>query len=419
MARSRKSQIAILSLLLVVGAVCPPLGGASAPEDKWRLWTGPTQLRGANVYQRRVYPELDGHTFLGPGPFGPPFTQEDFDRLAALGANYVNISHPGLFTERPPYRLDPAAQANLDRLLGMAEAAGLYAVISFRTGPGRAEFTFLLGDLGDWFGEEYLHDSVWGDPEAQAAWAEMWKYTARRYRHNPVVVGYDLMVEPNSNEVGSDYLRDRLDVWDPEEFYARYGGTLYDWNQLYPVIVAAIRQVDPHTPILVGAMGYSAVDWLPYLVPTQDPRTVYTVHQYQPFVYTHQEPHARGYTYPGRFDTDWDGFPDDFDRGWLEELLSPVDEFVAAHRVPVAVNEFGVVRWAPGAAEFLEDQIALFEARGLNWALWAWEPSWPPWRETVTAFNYLLGPEPGNLEPTDSALLAVITHYWASNSTRP
>ncbi len=406
-------------LALLAGLMVLSLGAIAGAQDKWSLWTGPTQLRGANIYQRRVYPELDGRTFLGPGPFGPPYTQRDFDRLATLGANYVNISHPGLFTENPPYRLDPAAQANLDRLLGMAEAAGLYAVISFRTGPGRSEFTFMLGDLGDWFTEEYLNDSVWGDPRAQAAWAEMWKYTAQRYSGSSVVVGYDLMVEPNSNEVGSDFIHERLDIWDPEEFYARYSGSLYDWNQFYPAIVAAIREVDRETPILVGAMAYSAVDWLPYLIPTADPRTVYTVHQYAPFVYTHQEPYAQGYTYPGRFDTDWDGTPDDFDRDWLEGLLSTVDEFVSLHRVPVAVNEFGVVRWAPGADKFLEDQIALFEARGLNWALWAWEPSWRPWEREVTAFNFRLGPDPTSRDQVDSPLFQVIRAAWARNRIKP
>jgi hypothetical protein len=65
--------------------------------DKWTLWTDGTQLRGANIWQRVVVPELDGDEFLGDGYVGPPFTQADFDRLAALGANYINLSHPGLF----------------------------------------------------------------------------------------------------------------------------------------------------------------------------------------------------------------------------------------------------------------------------------------------------------------------------------
>jgi len=62
--------------------------------DKWSLWTQGTKLRGANTWQRIVVPELDGPEFLGSGYIGPPYTQADFDELGALGANYVNLSHP-------------------------------------------------------------------------------------------------------------------------------------------------------------------------------------------------------------------------------------------------------------------------------------------------------------------------------------
>ncbi|MFQ6093285.1 MAG: hypothetical protein ACE5OR_11540, partial [bacterium] len=118
---------------------------AETVVDKWALWNQGTQLRGANIYQRRVYPELD-NGFLGPGPVGPPYSQEDFDRLAELGANYVNISHPGLFTENPPYTLDEDIQDNLDNLLAMIAQADMFAVISFRTGPGRSEFWAVWGE---------------------------------------------------------------------------------------------------------------------------------------------------------------------------------------------------------------------------------------------------------------------------------
>ncbi|HID92700.1 MAG TPA: hypothetical protein EYP60_01270, partial [bacterium (Candidatus Stahlbacteria)] len=326
----------ILLLMLLLLVLLDNQLNAETVIDKWALWTGGTHLRGANIYQRRVYPELDGPDFMGSGSVGPPYIQEDFNRLAAMGANYVNISHPGLFTEKPPYTLDQDIQDNLDSLLGMIAKANMFAVISFRTGPGRSEFTFFWDEVGDWFDTGYLNDSVWQDQAAQNAWVAMWHYTAERYRDNPIVVGYNLMVEPNSNEVGSHALNDPLNIWNPEEFYSNYGGTLYDWNQLYPRITAAIREVDSTTPILVGGMGYSAIEWLPYLQPTGDTRTVYTVHQYEPFVYTHQEPPLVN-TYPGVFDTDGDGVDDQFNRTWLDNLLTTVDTFVSTHSVPVAV----------------------------------------------------------------------------------
>ena len=348
--------------------------------DKWALWTGGAQLRGANIYQRRVYPELDGSEFMGAGPVGPPYTQEDFDRLAALGANYVNVSHPGLFTEKPPHALDEDIQDNLDHLL----------------------------------------DSIWQDQDAQDAWVDMWRYTAARYRDNPIVVGYDLMVEPNANEVGSHALNDPLDVWDPEEFYADYGGTLYDWNQLYPRISTAIREVDSDTPILIGGMAYSAVEWLPYLELTGDPHTVYMVHQYAPVQYTHQWWDSLDCAYPGSCDVDWDGEDEQFDRAWMEDLLSTIDTFITTHSVPVAVNEFGLMRWEPGADRFMDDQMDLFEQRGMNHALWVWDPSWEAWTEEVDAFNFRHGPDPDNHQDVVSSdLMDVIIKYWGRDTIRP
>jgi uncharacterized protein (TIGR01370 family) len=388
----------------------PPHAGPGI--DKWALWADGPHLRGANIYQRRVYSELDGPDFMGSGPVGPPYTQADFDRLAALGANYVNISHPGLFTETPPYTLDQDIKDNLDNLLDMIAKADMFAVISFRTGPGRAEFSVCcLGD--DWFDESYLNDSVWQDQAAQDAWVEMWRYTAERYRNNPIIVGYDLMVEPNVNEVW-------LDIWEPEEFYPAYADTLYDWNQLHPRITTAIREVDPDTPILIGAMSYSAIEWLPYLQPTGDPRTVYAVHQYAPVRYTHQWWDSLELTYPGEFDIDWDGDDDQFNRAWLENLLSTADEFAATHGVPVAVNEFGTVRWVPGAADFMDDQIDLFEQQGMNHALWSWDPSWEPWTAENDAFNFRHGPDPDHhADVASSDLIDVIVEYWGRNTIRP
>jgi hypothetical protein len=384
-----------------------PLVSRAGGTDKWALWTGPTQLRGANVYQRRVYPALDGADFFGPGPVGPPYTQADFDALAAMGANYVNISHPGLFAEAPPYTLDAGIQTNLDNLLGMIAQARMFAVISFRTGPGRAEFSVCcFGDT--WFDDSYYNDSVWQDQAAQDAWVDMWRYTAERYKDDPIVVGYDLMVEPNANEVGSD-ATDPLDIWDPEPFYDQYGGTLYDWNQLYPRITAGIREVDSNTPILIGGMGYSGVEWLPYLEPTGDPRTIYAVHQYEPFDYTHQEPP------PAR------SYPDgQFNKNWLDGLLSTIDDFRTTHGVPVAVNEFGVMRWEPGAGDYMDDEMDLFEQRGLNHALWLWECSWPPIQDEIDAFNFRHGPDPDNhADVTSSDLIDAIIKYWGRNTIRP
>jgi hypothetical protein len=96
---------------------------AAPVADKWNLWAGDTHPCGANICQRLVYPELDGRTSMGPGPVGQPYIQDDLDPLAALGADYVNVSHPGLFSEDAPYVLDQGIQDNLHNLLDMIAQA--------------------------------------------------------------------------------------------------------------------------------------------------------------------------------------------------------------------------------------------------------------------------------------------------------
>jgi len=387
------------------GAMQPtrePLAG-----DKWALWRDGTQLRGANIYQRIVVPWLDGDEFLGSDYIGPPYTQADFDRLAELGANYVNISGPGLYTVEPPYVLDEKAQAYMDNLLDMIARADMFAVITVRHGPGRSTFA-----ITGWADESLMVNAVWEEQAAQDAYVEMWRYMAEHYRDNPIVVGYDLMCEPNSNDL--------FDISEPDEFYAQYGGTSYDWNQLYPHITRAIRQVDPDTPILVAGNGWSGLRWLPYLEPTGDPRTVYMFHQYEPQdEYTHQDPPAAN-SYPGSFDLDWDGAPDDFNRAWLEGFLGIVDDVRDEYDgAVIGVNEFGVVRWVPGGATFMDDQMAMFEERGLNHALWDWAPSWAPWTQDVSEFNFRFGPDPNNATDTPNDLMDVILKYWNRNTVRP
>lgn len=392
-----------------LGQTAVPIATASpeATGDPWALWTaGRTVLRGANIYQRRVIPDLDGETFMGPGPLGPPYTQADFDALAAQGANWVNLSVPGLFTVQPPYRPDEAVVARVDALIEMAARAGLYVVLSARTGPGRSEFSILRNGAGDWFPASYLVETVWQDAQARQAWAAMWRYTAARYRDNPAVIGYDLMVEPNANDI--------VDEWDPAAFYARYGGTGYDWNAWYPALVAAIREVDPDTPILVGGMGYSVVDWLPYLRPVDAPRVVYTAHQYAPFVYTHQSPEDH-LTYPGVFDADFDGQPETVNRAWLADYLQALADFRQRVGAPVAVNELGVVRWAPHAASFMDDQLSLLEDLGVNYAVWAWHAAWPPLAEGDHDFTFRFGPDPAQRQDVPNALWDTYRRFWQRN----
>ena len=285
----------------------------------------------------------------------------------------------------------------------------MFATIGFRTGPGRADWSICCADE-DW-AQPYLVDTVWLDRQAQAGWADMWRYAAEHFRDQHIVVGYKLMVEPNAAAF-------HLGIYDPAVFYRDYAGSTYDWNSFFPAIIAAIREVDSQTPILVSADDFSSIEWLPYVNLVTDERTLYYVDQYAPHAYTHQDASAI-FSYPGTFDTDFDGDSEVFDLAWLEDHLNGIDAFMAQTGEHVAVEEFGVHRWSPGAVNYLSDEMALFEARNLNYAIWEWTSSWKEYSVEVNDFNVKFGTDSENVNEMDNELLAVLISYWARNTLRP
>jgi len=321
------------------------------------------------------------------------------------------ISGPGLYTEEPPYQVDTEVQKNLDRLLEMIANADMFATISFRSGPGKAEWSLCC--WGEPYYEGYFNDRIWTDPVAQQAWVEMWQYTADRYHGNPIVVGYNLMVEPNASDV-------LFDISDPKKFYKHYSGSLADWNMLYPLIVAGIREVDPDIPILVGNDGYSSINWLPYIETINDPHIVYVAHQYEPYdQYIHQDPSGSN-SYPGVFDINGDGEREKFNYNWLKKLLLTVKKYSLENHSPVAIDEFGVQRWVPGATDYLQDLMGLFEENGWNYAIWERSTSYRPFEEKVHAFNFRFGSNPESRQYIDgNPLMKSILLYWSMNIVYP
>jgi len=369
-------------------------------KEKIHLWNRGTYLRGVNIWQKVIVEDFDGDAF-GTDVVGPPYPQENLDKLAQMGANYVNISFPGFFTEKPPYVVQPKVVAYFDALLARVQKAGLFAVLSFRTGPGRNESGFDSSEVAN-----ALH-KVWTDPASQNAWVQMWEYVAQRYKNHPVIAGYHFMVEPNADEV--------LKIWDPEVFYKKYKNSSFDWNVLSKRIAQAVRKHDKQIPLLLSGMGWSSIRWMSYIEPLNDPRVIYIADQYEPYDYTHEAKPKK--TYPGFYDLDGDGQKENFDKRWLEDLYMPLYRMISSTGAPVSIQEFGVMRWQLGGDKFLKDSIDIIERYGANHALWLWETSL---KIDYNHFNFRYGPDPrSKKEVVDSELMRVIKDSWAKNKIRP
>jgi aryl-phospho-beta-D-glucosidase BglC (GH1 family) len=370
--------------------------GISAQNNdrKWRLWTEGVKLRGANIWLTHVKNNRAVSVT-------PRYIRDDFRKLRELGANYVNISHPGIYDEKEDdgdYQRNENLVKSLEDLVDACQQEHLFVVISIRTGPKRNEKKVFVDDD---------ESPLWKDSRAQTAWGRMWRDIALKFKEKPNVVGYDLMVEPETSNGEK-------------------------WNRLAANLVLAIRSEngagDKKTPILIGAPDMSGASYLEKLDlniidPNRDQKIVYTVHQYEPYSYAQQSEGAMTYDCDtGEIDLEkeklnYRPYRGSNNEGMLLEQYRKIKEWRDRNNVPVAVNEFGVIRWAgsatdPDGEEFLEHEFEQLEAKGLNYAIWKWDPA------TCLGdndYNFRHGQNINGQSDVPNLLVDVIHRYFTTN----
>ena len=381
------------------GAASLGLGGFRLPgERKIDLWDTSRggRLRGAVISQRRVYHDIDGPEFLGPGPVGSPISDHSLAGLASSGANLLVLSMPGPWAVAAPYAPEPAIMDHLDRLVRRCERAGLFVVIGFRSGPGRSAFTFHRDSAGSWFPADRVDEHLWRSREAADAWIGMWREVARRLRDRGNVAGYLLMVEPNANQVAPGPDGGDLEEWDPNRLADHVAGTPADWPALARRIATGVREEDMETPILVSPDGYANRRFAGLLDLDAVPGQVLALHDYSPRAYTHQRVENPVEYQPG------DG------------------AFEAPDRRYWMMGEFGVSRWAPGAGRYLAERIAALEAAGAGWSVFRWDTGWRLYENRENRFNPRYGSAPdAMLVDPGNALMQALEAGWQRNSLRP
>ncbi|KAA5804707.1 hypothetical protein F1654_01510 [Alkalicaulis satelles] len=365
---TRRSLLTGLSAsAAVTGAAGAAPGGLRLTSPKRALWnmvSGP-HLRGAVIVQRRVYPSLDGDTFLGAGPIGAPVTNAALDALAEAGANLISWSGPGPFAETAPHDPDPAVVDHIADWLDRCRARGLYTTLCLRSGPGRSAFAFHPDET--WFPPELYDVSIWSDEDKQAAWAAMTAWTLRTFGSHPALAGVVAMDEPNGIDEG------RPGVWEP--LAARIAGAV------------AAADADRDTPLLLSPDRWARTAHARDLRAAVGPGPILALHDYEPWEYTHQ---ASG------------------DRLGFSASLEPVtlpDNDLGAW----SMLEFGAVRYAPDLGDYLEDRIAAFERSGANWAAFRWTHGWQAYEAREDSMN---------MAHSETAM-TVMRRAWSGNTRRP
>lgn len=250
------------------------------------------------------------------------------DKWKAAGRDFL-VGDCDRFTEIPA--------ADLRTLITWLDAAhehGIGIVLTMLSLPGSRwrQNNGMKDDLRIWREPMYLDQS-----------ARFWAELAGRLKDHPAVVAIDPLNEPH-----------------PER--AQRGGAIQGFHER---MMEAIRGAGYRRTIVIEPGDYASTAAFARLAPVKDPEVLYSFHCYDPYEYTTKRLN-KGRPYPGR--------------KVLVEALAPVVAWQKRHGVPaerIYCGEFGCSRSVPGAAQYLEDLVALLEEQRWHWSFYAFrEDTW-------------------------------------------
>ena len=325
---------------------------------------------------------------------------EDLHELASWGANVIRwqVSAPreALLDINKMKEVFEQHLKNLDVHIPQLRKDGLQVIFDFHAVPGgRVKASAIAGTAGTIAGEAAYADgnnfTMFFDKKYLDAFVDLWRMVARHYKDEPIVVGYDLYNEPvQNNQVKYDYL------------YCQYEAA------------KAIREIDSEKPIIIAANNWSSAAAFNYLKPLPLKNLIYQGHMYEPGSFTHQgvgwenmkkilDGKQKLMGYPGWFDNFY------YDKKELRKILKPIRDFQLKYDARIYMGEFSAIRFAPGAAQYIQDLIEIFEEYGWDWSYHAFR-EWYNWSVEHDE-------NPHNNEPAkqDTERKKILLKYFSKN----
>jgi endoglucanase len=321
----------------------------TVPRDKMAYWS--TQRRGANYGPMRVRPDVfpagaaAGIEFLRLHPDSLPPGQRDF--LIGDADAYQALNKKDLETLRS--------------IQDESERHGVKIVLTMFSLPGhRAKKD--VNDPSD--------GRIWRQGRFQEQAFAFWRDLASQLKDHPAIVAYNPLNEPHPDR---EYGFDDPDHPGFSKWLAGIRGTIPDLDRFNRRMVAAIRQVDADTPIILDGWFYSDPRAFAYNLPVADSRTLYALHNLGPWSFTTFRINNGRFAYPERMPAGRDQTA-----AWtienLGSIVKPVEAFAARHRIPahrIIASEFLCDRRIAGAAAYLADELRIYNERGWHWAFYA------------------------------------------------
>jgi len=230
-----------------------------------------------------------------------------------------------------PFTIDPLFFTQVESAVDRALAAGFYVVMNMH------HHRQLDGDPLDG-GEYAVAEGV-----VDVRFLSMWQQIARRYRNKSDRLVFELYNEPH--------------------------GRLTDmkWNELIARALNTVRKSNPQRVVMIGSTWWNTAGTLAELRLPNDANLIVTIHNYEPFNFTHQgaawisPPFPTGITCCSPEQQAQIVAPLDVAKSWSD-----------ANRYPIFVGEFGAYSTAAmeSRVDFTRYARDQMEARGMTWAYW-------------------------------------------------
>ena len=255
--------------------------------------------------------------------------EEDLCFIKSLGCNVIRIpfNYRHFESDDRPFEYKPEGFALLEKVIGWARTHQLYVILDLHAVQGWQN--------RGWHCDNPAREApFWGQKVFEDRAVRLWEELARRYRNEPVVAGYDVMNEPDADDV----------LW---------------LNHFYSRVITAIRAIDTNHILFLEGNRYS--QQFESFDSFLGENIVFSSHNYV-------EPGLSEVEYPGEIGGKF------YDRKRLEAEYLERTGFMLQHGVPNWVGEFGCI-FTGGKGDVvrlrvLADMLDIIEKYNHHWTIW-------------------------------------------------
>ncbi|MDR2728847.1 MAG: glycoside hydrolase family 5 protein [Chitinispirillales bacterium] len=288
------------------------------------------------------FPGIDVHieTFIGSG---------DFANVKKWGFDHVRIPIDSYLFFTGDEKPVESRIKSLDRAVRLSKDNGLKLIIDLHECPGHDFADSTKSPVQKLFSDEsYINKAK-----------KIWAYIAERYSGESHVL-FESLNEP-------------------------VAPTAQIWNKVKDQLCGEIRRFAPKSTIVTGSNMWNWPSTFSELTPFEDDNVIYSVHFYEPLLFTHQkapwmnEPEIQEVrTYPSDYGP---GFIRKYDlvmskgrwdRDRFVQELEPVNSFIKKYNTAIICNEFGV--YTPielnAQLQWYNDLLSVLQEMEIGFSYW-------------------------------------------------